>query len=49
MPKNIRIKTEVGSNKNLNVKIDQDFDYLEILSRKSNKKMFTPDFVLIMG
>jgi hypothetical protein len=36
MPKTIRIRTEVGQNtaKQLNVKIEQDFDLLEILSLK---------------
>jgi len=36
MPKSIRIRTEVGQNtsKQLNVKLEQDFDFLEILSLK---------------
>ena len=34
MPKSIRIRTEPGVDRNINVKIDQDFDSLEILSLK---------------
>ena len=36
MPKSIRIRTEVGQNtsKHLNIKLEQDFDFLEILSLK---------------
>ena len=32
MPKNIRIRTKVGSDKSVTVNLNQDFDMLEILS-----------------
>ena len=32
MPKHIRIRTKVGSNRVVNVNLNQDFDMLEILS-----------------
>jgi len=37
MPKSYRIKTEIGQDKYINVKLDQDFDQLEILSLKINE------------
>jgi hypothetical protein len=53
MPKNIRLKTEIGTNKNLQVKIDQDFDYLEILSLKIKQEdvytRFCADYGVVTG
>ena len=37
MPKSYRIRTEVGQDKFINVKLDQDFEHLEILSLKINQ------------
>ena len=37
MPKSYRIRTQVGVDKYINVKLDQDFDFLEILSLKINQ------------
>jgi hypothetical protein len=37
MPKSYRIRTEVGVDKYINVKLEQDFDFLEILSLKINQ------------
>jgi hypothetical protein len=37
MPKSYRIRTEVGQDKYINVKLEQDFDQLEILSLKINE------------
>jgi len=34
MPKSYRIRTEVGVDKYINVELDQDFEFLEILSLK---------------
>ena len=32
MPKSYRIRTKLGVDQNIRVKIDQDFDFLEVLS-----------------
>lgn len=37
MPKSYRIRTEIGQDKYINVKLEQDFDQLEILSLKINE------------
>jgi hypothetical protein len=37
MSKSYRIRTQVGVDKHINVKLDQDFDFLEILSLKINQ------------
>ena len=37
MPKSYRIRTEVGVDKHIDVKLEQDFDFLEILSLKINQ------------
>jgi hypothetical protein len=37
MPKSYRIRTQVGVDKHINVKLEQDFDFLEILSLKINQ------------
>ena len=34
MPKSYRIRTEVGVDKYINVELEQDFEFLEILSLK---------------
>ena len=34
MSKSYRIRTELGVDKSLNVQIEQDFEYLEVLSLK---------------
>ena len=34
MPKSYRIRTDVGVDKSVNISIDQEFEYLEILSLK---------------
>ena len=53
MSKNIRIKTEVGKDRNLKVKIDQDFDFLEILSLKIRQEdvytRFCSDYGIVTG
>ena len=53
MPKSIRIKTEPGIDKNINVKIDQDFDFLEILSLKLRQEdvytRFCADYGVVVG
>ena len=37
MPKSYRIRTQVGQDKFINVKLEQDFEQLEILSLKINQ------------
>ena len=37
MPKSYRIRTQVGIDKHIDVKLEQDFDFLEILSLKINQ------------
>ena len=37
MPKNIRIKAQVGVDKEVKINLDQDFDRLEILSLSINQ------------
>ena len=53
MPKNIRIRTKIGEDRNLNVKIDQDFDFLEILSLKIRQEdvydRFCADYGIVTG
>ena len=53
MPKSIRIRTEPGIDKNINVKIDQDFDFLEILSLKLRQEdlytRFCADYGVVVG
>ena len=53
MPKSIRIRTEPGVDRNINVKIDQDFDSLEILSLKLRQEdlydRFCADYGIVVG
>lgn len=53
MPKSIRIRTEPGVDRNINVKIDQDFDSLEILSLKLRQEdlytQFCADYGVVVG
>jgi len=53
MPKNIRVKTKIGVDRNLKVKIDQDFDFLEILSLKLRQEdvynRFCADYGVVTG
>jgi hypothetical protein len=53
MPKSYRIRTEVGQDKFINVKLDQDFDHLEILSLKINQsEIYTrvcADYGVVVG
>jgi hypothetical protein len=53
MPKSYRIRTEIGQDKYVNVKLEQDFDQLEILSLKINESdIYTrvcSDYGVIVG
>ena len=53
MPKSIRIRTKPGVDRNINVKIDQDFDSLEILSLKLRQEdlytQFCADYGVVVG
>jgi hypothetical protein len=53
MPKSYRIRTQVGQDKFINVKLDQDFEQLEILSLKINEsEIYTrvcSDYGVIVG
>jgi hypothetical protein len=53
MPKSYRIRTEVGQDKFINVKLEQDFEQLEILSLKINQsELYTrvcADYGVIIG
>ena len=53
MPKSYRIRTQVGVDKYINVKLDQDFDFLEILSLKINQSdLYTKvcsDYGVVVG
>lgn len=53
MPKSIRIRTEPGVDKDINIKIDQDFDFLEILSLKLRQEdlytQFCADYGVVVG
>jgi hypothetical protein len=53
MPKSIRIRTQPGIDKNINVKIDQDFEFLEILSLKLRQEdlytRFCADYGVVVG
>jgi hypothetical protein len=53
MPKSYRIRTEVGVDKYINVELDQDFEFLEILSLKilSNDvyTRFCSDYGVVVG
>lgn len=53
MPKNIRVRTEVGVDRNIRVNIDQDFDFLEILSLKLKQEdvysRFCADYGVVTG
>lgn len=53
MPKSIRIRTEPGVDRNINLKVDQDFDFLEILSLKLRQEdvytRFCADYGVVVG
>jgi len=53
MPKSIRIRTEPGVDRNINLKIDQDFDSLEILSLKLRQEdlytQFCANYGVVVG
>lgn len=53
MNNSIRIRTDVGINKRLNFQLNQDFDFLEILSLKLRQedlyKLFCSDYGVIVG
>ena len=53
MPKSIRIRTEPGVDKDINIRIDQDFDSLEILSLKLRQEdlytQFCADYGVVVG
>ena len=53
MPKSYRFKTDVGKDKEVRIKIDQDFDFLEILSLKLRQddvyERFCADFGVVAG
>ena len=53
MPKSIRIRTQLGVDRNINVKVDQDFDFLEILSLKLKQEdvytTFCSDYGVVAG
>jgi len=53
MPKSYRLRTELNTDKTLQVKIDQDFDYLEILSLKLRQEdlysRFCADYGVVAG
>ena len=53
MPKSYRIRTEPGVDRNINVEINQDFDYLEILSLKLRQEdvytRFCADYGVVVG
>ena len=53
MPKSIRLRTQPGVDRNINVKIDQDFDSLEILSLKLRQEdlytQFCADYGVVVG
>lgn len=53
MSNNIRLNTNPGSSKNINVSINQDFDFIEILSLKISQdevyKRFSSNYGVIVG
>jgi len=53
MPKSIRIRTEPGVDRDININIDQDFDFLEILSLKLRQEdlytQFCADYGVVVG
>lgn len=53
MPKSYRIRTEPGIDKNIRVNIEQDFDFLEILSLKLRQEdvytRFCADYGVVVG
>jgi len=53
MPKSYRIKTEIGVDKEVRINIEQDFDFLEILSLKLRQEdlyeRFCADYGIIVG
>lgn len=53
MPKSYRLRTEVGVDKEVRLKIDQDFDFLEVLSLKLRQEdlydRFCADYGIVVG
>ena len=53
MPKSYRIRTKLGVDQNIRVKIDQDFDFLEVLSLKLRQEdvytKFCADYGVVVG
>ena len=53
MPKSYRIRTQVGVDKKLDVNLDQDFEFLEILSLKlSQSELYVrqcSDYGVVVG
>ena len=53
MPKSYRLKTEVGVDKEVRINIEQDFDFLEILSLKLRQEdlydRFCADYGIVVG
>ena len=53
MPKSYRFRTEVGVDKEVRLNIDQDFDFLEILSLKFRQEdlydRFCADYGVVAG
>lgn len=51
--KSIRLRTTPGQNKNIQIKIDQDFDFLEVLSLKINQedlyRTFCANYGVVVG
>jgi len=53
MPKSYRLRTQLGSDKNIRININQDFDFLEILSLKLRQEdvytRFCADYGVVAG
>lgn len=49
MPKSYRIRTKLGTDQNIQVKLEQDFDFLEILSLKLRQEDVYADFCADYG
>jgi hypothetical protein len=49
MPKSYRIRTKLGTDQNIQVNLEQDFDFLEILSLKLRQEDVYADFCADYG
>tara|TARA_Y100000389_G_C17466752_1_gene526346 strand:- start:2782 stop:3057 length:276 start_codon:yes stop_codon:yes gene_type:complete len=53
MSKSLRIRTTPGESRNIQIKIDQDFDFLEVLSLKITQEdlysSFCADYGVVVG